>query len=65
MASKPVAKRRRQAPKRQSSKSAKADRDGKHARKRVKQRLSNLDARVSVLESFLDVQPKLVDAEEE
>lgn len=63
---KPQAKAKGRSPRsRQSSKSAKADRDMKHARRRVKQRLTNLDARVSILESFLDLPPKLIDAEEE
>ncbi len=50
---KPVAKRRGIAPKRQSSRSAKADSDARHARKRVKERLANLTMRISVIETRL------------
>ncbi len=57
-AKKPVAKRKAYTPKRQSRKSADADRDAKHARKRVKDRLSALEAEIRVLrvlhESLLD-----------
>ncbi len=51
---KPVAKRKAPAPKRQSRKSADADRDAKHARKRVKQRLLALEGQVATIQSTLD-----------